>query len=216
MNIFSSFLSIKRRSLLLIVILGVVLQILGFINTVNFLQTPHLGIKPELWWTGRGIEGFYLGLLLSGSIENRLKTARRGQSVSLRRLLASILSVIVIFFLIDISNKFIFLAALIFYFFIREILLIDENSIPFAFRKACMFLGKISYGIYVFHEPVSQILSGKFLSHYLHLNMNSPLSLVLGFILKLMGTLVITLLSLRIVEVPFRRWASGRFLKNAG
>ena len=213
-NIFSSVLSIRRSTLFVMVFLGVVLQILGFQNGSSFLQFPHLGIKPELWWIGRALEGFYLGLLLSHSRNERSLLEVRDQCFSLKRLTIAIFCVLASYCSVLTSNKLIFLAAPTFYFLIKEILLIDQNFIPIPLRKVCIFFGKISYGIYVFHEPVSQILSGKFLAHYLHLDLHSPITLVLGAMLKILATLIITLVSLSLIESPLRRWAGQRFLNN--
>ena len=105
------------------------------------------------------------------------------------------------------SSKFIYFASPIFYFLIKWIIGVDQVIFPKWVLTLCSKLGRISYGVYVFHTPVSQLFSGDFLTTYLGFKMIEPQFLILGFILKIIFTIVVAEVSLRLVEIPLKKWS---------
>lgn len=75
----------------------------------------------------------------------------------------------------------------------------------------CSFLGKYSYGFYLWHFPL-MMTTGDFLSRvYWFQNLNANVGLIFHGFLTAILTLLVTLLVLRIIESPIRTWAQGRF-----
>ena len=211
-NIFAALIPKKRMYLIFMVTLGLLFEVIGLGGMLPKHFLAHFGVMPNLWWIGRAFEGFYLGLLLhhskvaSSDSKNQVTIFRKSRLAVILGLLISIYALVVF------STKLIFLAAPIFYLLIDQIIRIREESIAIRYREICIYLGKLSFGIYVFHEPISQIISGKFLEKYLYFDMHSIYFLILGFNLKLLLTVAAAYISLKFIENPFRKWANRRFL----
>jgi len=110
------------------------------------------------------------------------------------------------FLLIGLSYIFLIFAAPCFYFFVKEIINFDKQKLSHEYEKVLSYLGKISYGVYVFHIPISRAITGEFLVRNLHFNLDKLYFLILGFLIKIFLTLLVATLSVKFVEVPLKKF----------
>jgi peptidoglycan/LPS O-acetylase OafA/YrhL len=183
--------------------------LLGILEEANlqFSEGKFFGnIDPNYSQISRAFLGFGLGLLLyAKNGQKSSKKVTRAPSVKSLSLICFFLCVE--YALVVYSSKFIYFASPIFYFLIKLIIGIDQGIFPQWMLTVCSKLGRISYGVYVFHTPVSQLFSGEFFTKYLGFNLIEPQFLILGFILKLLLTIIVAELSLRLVEIPMKKWS---------
>jgi peptidoglycan/LPS O-acetylase OafA/YrhL len=211
-NVISVFFGSQRRNILLLIMIGFLLELLSVINVSRNNLISVLFPEFNYWWVGRALVGFNFGLLLY------IRNSTRNQKINLltspkSKLIIILILLTVIFLLASYSSIFIIFAAPAFYFIISQIILIDQRYIPLRYSRSCFWLGEISYGIYVFHVPVHQILTLKFLETYLNFDMESRLFLILGLLINLLCILLMAMFSLRFIERPFRHWATKRFVE---
>lgn len=207
-NTIAVFFVTQRRTISVLITIGFLLELISiyqyssslFFNEINF------------WWIGRSLVGFNLGLLLYIRNSNKNRALDLAKSTHPKSIKIFILIVLGYLFA-SYSSDFIILAAPIFYFVIGEIILVNQLSIPSMYTRFCSWLGEISYGIYIFHIPVNQLLSGNFLETYLYFDLELRIFMILGLLIKLFSTLLVAMFSLRFIEKPFRHWATKRFIK---
>jgi peptidoglycan/LPS O-acetylase OafA/YrhL len=101
-------------------------------------------------------------------------------------------------------------------FFIPLIILIASNNgnlTTFSNHKTCIFLGEISFGIYILQNPVWQWISDYRLEKYLHIDKveNSTLS----FFVRLFVLILFSSLSYLYLETPIRNRIKKLQLKNS-
>jgi peptidoglycan/LPS O-acetylase OafA/YrhL len=139
----------KKIKVYLMLSLGFLLEILGlYIN-----QKFQLGwqIFNYLIAIGRALVGFYLGLILRQS----LKVKKR--SFSLKRIIFVLFVFSINFYLLQKSIIFVIFSAPICYFIVREVVFIDEKRFPKLVLRFCRYLGRISYGVYLWHTIVGTL-----------------------------------------------------------
>jgi len=207
-NVCAAFLSVKNKMVVIyfFIFFGLLLGILEEANLEFFKGKSFGNIDPNYSEIGRAFLGFGLGLLLyAKNVQNISKKVTRAPSIKSLSLICFFLCVE--YSLVVYSSKFIYFASPIFYFLIKWIIGIDQVIFPQWMLKVCSKLGRISYGVYVFHTPVSQLLSGEFLTKYLGFNLIEPQFLILGFFLKILFTVIVAELSLRLVEIPMKKWS---------
>ena len=201
-----SFVKSKLFFIYFFIFFGLLLGILEEAN-LQFSEGKFFGnIDPNYSQISRAFLGFGLGLLLyAKNGQKSSKKVTRAPSVKSLSLICFFLCVE--YALVVYSSKFIYFASPIFYFLIKLIIGIDQGIFPHWMLTVCSKLGRISYGVYVFHTPVSQLFSGEFFTKYLGFNLIEPQFLILGFILKLLLTIIVAELSLRLVEIPMKKWS---------
>ena len=182
------------------VLLGLCLEILSYSRFTFFWNTTR-GYSP----IGRVLVGFYLGMIIRRKLQVQQDHSARLESFSRKKFVIINLFLISEFLLLAVSYKFLIFAAPIFYFFIAEVIKIDDNSLPQKVVRVFSYLGKISYGIYVFHGPINSAITGSFLAKYLHFDLNNPFCLIFGFIIKIFVTWCMAALSLKFIEKPLKR-----------
>jgi len=195
-NICAIILPTKRSHIYFYLSIGFVLQLLSYINFGTSWNDTR-NHSP----LGRVILGFYLGILIGHDQVNQ----RRGSKFSSKNFSFVSFFVILEFILLSFSYKFLIFASPIFYFLIREIIKFDQNTLPQRIKSSCAYLGRISYGVYVFHLPIHNAITGRFLVKYLGFDLSSPMYQVLGFFIKIFVTWGITVLSLKFIENPLKR-----------
>ena len=89
--------------------------------------------------------------------------------------------------------------------FVPLILLISCNSGPFSKLSNLnflVFLGEISFGVYILQKPIFMVIKGIFTA----LNWHQP---ILQFYISLIGLLLVSALSYHYLETPLRRKISS-------
>jgi len=199
-NIWAIIMPTKNFFIYAYVLLGLSLEVLSYSGIAFFWNTTR-GYSP----IGRVLVGFYLGILISRRLHGRSGHSGRMGSFSRKKFIFINLFVFLEFILLAVSYKFLIFAAPIFYFFIKEVIKIDASSLSQKVVRIFSYLGKISYGIYVFHGPINSAVTGSFLVKYLHFDLNNPAYLILGFIIKISLTWLVAVLSLKFIEKPLKR-----------
>lgn len=179
---------------------------LEFLAEINLFFNVHLALvmNPNYSGIGRAFVGFGLGILLYVNRgQKQIESITRNPS--LRTLTIIIIFLAAEYFLVVYQTRYIYFAAPIFYFLIGYIVSVDETIFSPRLLTFGAYLGRISYGVYVFHYPISQVISGNFLTKYLNFNLFRPQFLILGFLIKILVTCLFAEISLRFVEIPIRR-----------
>lgn len=114
------------------------------------------------------------------------------------------------FWLYYYSDWFVLCAAPIFYFLISEVSHVNENGLPKPVLRLCSYLGRISYGVYVWHVINGRIDPSAFVEK--HVLTSLPTFAVHTFNVVFTAAVVIlaTEISIRLFEVPIRRWGRKR------
>jgi peptidoglycan/LPS O-acetylase OafA/YrhL len=204
-NICASFIFTSKKVLPIyfFIIVGFALEFLAEINiffNVNLSSILHLNYSG----LGRSFVGFGLGVLLYVNMNQKpINSVTR--SPNLLILITILIFLSADYFLVVYQTRYIYFAAPIFYFLIRYIVSLDETIFSARLLTLGAYLGRISYGVYLFHLPISQLISGNFLTKYLHFNLLRPEFLILGFLIKILVTGLLAEISLRFVEMPIRR-----------
>ena len=200
-NLFSTFNPFRQRYLS-IVILGLILETLGLI--INHRYSLDWGVIKYLIAIGRALAGFYLGIILRDHLRSKNHTGS-GKNLFIILVIFSIN-----FFLIGISSAFIILAAPICFFIVREVASFDESRIPRFVLIVCSYMGRVSYGVYVWHSVIGTLAIPALVLKY------SPLSLqflpkpLFNVTLTLIILVIVTEGSIRFVETPVREIAHSR------
>jgi peptidoglycan/LPS O-acetylase OafA/YrhL len=112
---------------------------------------------------GRVTVGFYLGLFLRRSIDSHGVKAIKSLNL---KFTISVLLIALNFFLMTISDWFIIFAGINFYFAISLISNLDETKFPKGTSRVCLYLGRISYGFYVWNIVIGKMHISSFLDKH--------------------------------------------------
>lgn len=177
--------------------------VIGFISQVLTMNIGFGGIILS-----NSFDAFGMGGLLAWHMiykEKNLKGFYKKVSL-ITIILISIFLIGVFFKLWDIKIQF-FLTLFIFWMLTFIILKRDSKSIFFKLilnNKALIFMGKISYGIYLFHKILPSLFSG--LKRYLPVISFNSISLKLSYLLwDFAILLLVSWLSFKLLEQPFLR-----------
>jgi len=188
-------------SIYLLIFTGLFLEFLAEINLFFKINLSWV-INPNYSGIGRAFVGFGLGVLL---YINRNQRPINSMTRNLTPRILILIFLLAEYLLVSYQTRYIYFAAPIFYFLIRYIVSVDETNFSPRLLTFGAYLGKISYGVYVFHYPISELISGNFLTKYLNFDLNRPQFLILGFLIKILITCLLAEISHRFVEVPIRR-----------
>lgn len=126
-----------------------------FVYFAGIILSFYLNLSWQPWMytfaIGRAMTGFFLGRLL-GMLENSQFNPRNFAYI----LLLILLLVLVAFY----ESKYVILyifGAPISFLFIREILKIDERNVPNFVLYISSYIGKISFGVYIWHYAIMQM-----------------------------------------------------------
>ena len=109
------------------------------------------------------------------------------------------------------SDYFIVSAAPVCFFLVREASSLDESHFSMRFHWLCSYLGRISYGIYVWQIPISSLNIPYFLLKHIEIRLSKSLSILFIISITLMIVVLATEVSIRFVEIPLRKIALRRF-----
>jgi peptidoglycan/LPS O-acetylase OafA/YrhL len=194
----------QREKILFFIAGGIVIEFFGlFIN-----KRLHLGwgVIEYLIAVGRVITGFYIGQLLHKNLTRQTYQYRSsGKSILLYSGLFFL-----DFYLFDISSYFILFSAPICYFLIRELAMFDESILPRKFQIFCAYMGRVSYGIYVWHLMTLRIDISGFTAKYFSFLGTGLVQSIVKHVLSLILVLALTEFSIRLMEQPIRKFAGKK------
>jgi peptidoglycan/LPS O-acetylase OafA/YrhL len=185
-----------------VVFAGFLVEVLGLY--VNQRYKLGWGVIEYLIAAGRVIVGFYLGLFL------RQRSDAHHRATSKSKLIFYCGLFLICFWLFYYSDWLVLCAAPIFYLLISEVSHVDEAVLPKSLLKICSYLGRVSYGIYVWHVPVGRIDPSAFVVK--HALTFLPRFAIQTFDVVFTTVVVIfaTEVSIRLFEIPIRRWGRRR------
>jgi len=185
-----------RDKIKFLLTVGFLIEIVGFYVNWRF-QLGWDSVK-YLMAIGRVTVGFYLGVKL------RMDMKSRNSKSSAKTFLLVAFLVIFEFGMVDFSRLFIIFAAPVYYFTIREFARIDESHCPKPLLKFCSYLGRISYGIYVWHMVIGRIEPASFILKHGPIHFSGLSQEIFKVVFTLMTVLAVTEASIRFVELPIR------------
>jgi peptidoglycan/LPS O-acetylase OafA/YrhL len=201
-NLFAIFWS-PKRFFPIIVSIGLIAEASGIYLNNRF--ELHWGVISYLIAIGRVTVGFYLGIML------RIKQIEHPKNSSKKILLFSLFIFGMNFYLYGFSDYFVIFAAPICWFIVGEVAKIDETTIPKSILRTCAYLGKISYGVYVWHATIGWINIPTFFVKHLPITFNH----VEEEFFNTIGTITIVVLavelSIKFIEGPITRLGTSRF-----
>jgi peptidoglycan/LPS O-acetylase OafA/YrhL len=207
-NLFNLFVLPKGKALICVAI------------SASFCEMLALWVSPKfgLAW-GRGgpvglfrcLSGFYLGLYLY-YLQNEVATKRFAKSWA-----KLVLSLLVCAGLGFGSTRSAFPMVLLPYAFsilVFQTIQFESPHINPILKHFCKYLGRTSYGIYVWHVVIWRCQIPENLGSKMSWNLNSTLGhLYIGFSTILL-VLLATELSIRFIELPVRRWFNSKLNSN--
>jgi peptidoglycan/LPS O-acetylase OafA/YrhL len=191
----------QRKKILFFIAGGIAIEFFGLF--INKKMNLGWGVIEYLIAIGRVISGFYIGQLLHRNLSRNSCKYRS----SVKRLLSFSGLFFLNFYLFDISTYFVLLAAPVCYFLIRELANFDESILSKKFQRFCTYMGRVSYGIYVWHMMIVRIDISGFTAKYFPFLGTGLMQSVLKHVLSLILVLVFTEFSIRLMEQPIRKWA---------
>lgn len=184
---------------------GFLLEFSGLL--INAKYDLLWGMNSYLVAIGRVLVGFYLGIFL------REKLTQQSYQSTVPRIFAAFSLLITVYFLFSKSNIFIFLAAPASFFMIREGASLDVTRIPKSFARLCLYLGRISYGIYVWNDVIGKLNVPAYFIRHLSLQFTAMEKNTFDVLLTILATLLAVEFSIRIVEAPMQRFLR-KYLKK--
>ena len=200
-NILASILANIKNFAKIGIFVGLSLIFMGFYLNNRF----NLGWE-NLHYTfalGRSCIGFFLGILLRKSeSEKEIKFSRR-------RFIFALVGFLATFSIYPFAHTAIFMAAIPSYFVISEASRINTNGLNRKFQSLCTFLGKISFGIYVWHGPL--IGSHRPVQALLGIEPYSVAGSISSVIIQIGLTVFATMLSITYFDKMFRSLLQNLF-----
>jgi peptidoglycan/LPS O-acetylase OafA/YrhL len=181
------------------VFLGFVLEVAGIF--LNRKYDLGWGVIQYLIAAGRALVGFNLGILL------RQKQVNSESKCNSKDLIIPIVLIFLTYLFFLGHRPTIVFAAPVFCLFISVISKIDESSFSKSFEYICIFLGRVSYGIYVWHGIVGRFRIPQHLISNIGINLSGNNLEIIAFLGNIGITLLIAELSLRLFENPIRKMA---------
>ena len=218
-NFLACFMKPTGRKLLLIVLLGMSLTALGYVTKSDSpFNSPFNGyIIPGRFFIpvqafGRVLTGFYLGLYLRVHGIGNLKEARTIVKIS------KIILPIALTLLLPHSGYFLFLVQISFYFLVQQLASFDTRNLPPILTHVCVYLGKISYGVYLWHLTIGDLqiplrIEAYCIKHFHYTPTGIGFS-ALYTILTIFLVILITELCLNLFERPIQKYMTNRYLKS--
>jgi peptidoglycan/LPS O-acetylase OafA/YrhL len=140
--------------------------------------------------------GFNAGMLVR-KYSNRLVHHRK-------RLILSAISLIPLFHLAGQTTFAIFLAVPLFSILTLEISKAEPHLMTTKFQNICNFLGRNSFGIYVWQVPINSLVQARNITTLFNLNESSPTTFFLVVLVKFSAILAISELTTRFYEEPIQ------------
>jgi len=210
-NFLACFIRPAGRKLLLLAGFGMSLTALG-IATRPHAFFNHYILPGNFFFPtsafGRVITGFYLGLHLRVYGIKDVKEARPLFKVTKIIILSFALT-----FVLPYSSYILLLIQISFYFLVQQLASFDTSNFSTFQTRVCLYLGKISYGVYLWHFPLKGLQIPLRIKLYCIKHFDYTLSgfsfSVLSFILQISLVILATEFSLKLFEKPIQK-----FIKN--
>jgi len=206
-NLLAIRLAPRGNRLFALVLVGYLIELLGLVLDSRY----HLGwgFIQYLVAIGRVIVGFYLGIYLRDAFTNhQLKVSK------LKMLLALSLFAL-IYYLVQFSNFYIVFAAPVFYILLSQVVMIDESRVPNSILRISSYIGRISYGIYVWHLVIAHLAIPDFLIKRLPRELPNLAKSSIRVLGTIALVVVATEFSIRLVETPLRNWGRRRLRSSS-
>lgn len=203
-NLLATKLLPKGKGIFYVVFAGILIETVGLY--INHRYKLGWGVIEYLIAAGRVIVGFYLGVFLRQSSDaHHRATSKTKLAIACGLFLAC-------FWLFYFSDWFVIAAAPIFYLLISEVAHVNESGLPKPVLALCRYLGRVSYGIYVWHVPIGRIDPSAFVVK--HALTFLPRFGVETFDVLFTTAVVLfaTEVSIRLFEIPIRRWGRQRVI----
>lgn len=205
-NIVSTRLFPSGKKIYLVLVAGYFILIVGiFMNHRCNLGWTLVDYFPA---AGRVIIGFYLGLLLRRKIDE--KVGKNTLKNFKTKLVASILLVLLNCILMIKSEWYIVLAGINFYWAISLVTRMNEEKFPNYFSKTCSYLGRISYGVYVWNIVIAKLHVSSFVKSYLAMPSLGIVDNLIDIAITISLILIATEISIHLFENPIRKWAKNK------
>jgi peptidoglycan/LPS O-acetylase OafA/YrhL len=201
-NLFATINPLRQR-FLFVVFFGLMLETFGLF--INQRYSLGWGVISYTIAIGRAFAGFYLGIIL------RKQLRAKNHKGSGKNLFIILMIFSINFFLIGISSAFIILAAPICFFIVREVASFDESRLPKFVLIVCSYMGRISYGVYVWHAVIGKLAIPEFVWKYTPHDLHVMPKRFFYPALTVIILVVVTEISIRLVETPIRRMAKSHF-----
>ncbi len=203
-NVAATYFLPNKSNLKRLLLTCIALQILGIWLSNKF--NLGWGFNHYLISLGRSFFGFYAGIYL---FQWKLKSNRKPSYSKLGGVFAGCY---VIFFLLQYSHYYIILAGPIFYLLLRELISLDQRAMNDRVISLCKVLGKLSYGIYVWHEIINRLRIPAFINkHFFASSTSSDFWMSFtGFMVTTALVLLASQLSYRFFEIHVRKWFSKK------
>jgi peptidoglycan/LPS O-acetylase OafA/YrhL len=200
-NLFATVYPSKQR-FLIIILFGLTIEITGLY--INYRYSFGWGVIKYTIAIGRALVGFYLGIILRDQFRSN---DHKGSTKNLFMILVVFW---INFFLIDFSMAFIIFAAPICYFLVREVASFKESRLPKLILTVCSYMGRISYGVYVWHSVIGTLAIPAFVLKYSSDSLQFIPKSLFDVTLTVLILVIVTEVSIRLFEVPIRTIAYSR------
>ena len=194
----------QREKILFFIAGGIIIEFFGLF--INAKLNLGWGVIQYLIAIGRVISGFYIGQLLH---KNFSHNSYHHESSAKGLLFFSGLFFLD-FYLFNISPYFILFLAPICYFLIRELAEFDETIFSRKIKGLCTYMGRVSYGIYVWHLMTLRIDISGFTAKYFSFLGTGLVQSIVKHVLSLILVLALTEFSIRLMEQPIRKFAGKK------
>jgi len=179
---------------------------MALLGATCFLTGAALNSFYNLGWLpwnyllafGRCWIGFYLGIFLFQMHSKKLR------SFSPLRLFLGALLFLFTSVLAFENIVFYIFAAPASFLVISELILLQEDKFSKKFLNLCKYLGKLSFGIYVWHFPIFEMRIAPVILNSIGINVTQVS--ITTIILEILLTLLFSELSLRLVDQPINRY----------
>jgi len=204
-----STISPSKQKYFILISFGLILEIFGLLISDRY--NLGWGVIDYTIGIGRAIVGFYLGMILRRDFKSK------NHKGSIRALFIILMILSINFLLLNASNYFIIFAGPICFYLVREVASFNESNLPRWMVSLFSYFARISYGVYLWHIPIGKMDIPSFALKHMPFDLNGiPRSL---FIVTLTAIVlvIVTEVSIRLVETPIRRIAYARlriFQKN--
>lgn len=182
----------KPRLLTLVIYIGIAM--------VMFYEFSTSGQSNFNWVsnTGRALSGFSIGILVRKNLE--LKREIKG-SIHLISLLSIAVVIVYYLILVYVDSQYIFAAPIPFACLVYAVAKLELfSSAKSWFRSFCSFLGKISFGVYVWHIPVHNTLTQMIAKVASAFNVSWPRLSLIDFFLTLLLSIWISVIFYRHID----------------
>lgn len=182
----------KPRLLTLIIYIGIAM--------VMFYEFSIWGQSNFNWVsnTGRALSGFSIGILVRKNLE--LKREIKG-SIHLISLLSIAVVIVYYLILVYVDSQYIFAAPIPFACLVYAVAKLELfSSAKSWFRSLCSFLGKISFGVYVWHIPVHNTFTPMIAKVASAFNVSWPRLSLIDFLLTLLISIWISVIFYRHID----------------